>query len=210
MHWSTQNNWINKKMFLALSSLPLPLTLSLKAVLQSVHFYAVLSQSRYQAILSSWSCDDSDSVVALMNYWKRFNSMKMSFAAQERWTDLVSTTMIASWWFQMKMEMLVMVMLRKIKNIPAISRSWILEESPRGDLWDQRCTENHNDHTAMITVQPNDHTVQWLQCNIHFVHTVLSANHTIQYWTPAEFLFQLTWLSHCLLCTRIKAYRSHL
>ena len=61
------------------------------------------------------------------------------------------------------MEMMMM-MLRKIKkvHIPAISRSWILEESPRGDLWDQRCTENHNDHSAMITVQ-----CQWSLYNGH-------------------------------------------
>ena len=102
------------------------------------------------------------------------------------------------------------MMLRKIKkvNIPAISRSWILEESPRGDLWDQRCTENHNDHSAMITLQCqwslyNGHSATFTSYTLHWVKT-------IPYWTPAEFLFQLTWLSHCLLYKRIKGYRSHL
>ena len=98
---------------------------------------------------------------------------------------------------------MMMMMLRKIKkvNIPAISRSWILEESPRGDLWDQRCTENHNDHSAMITVQCqwslyNDYSATFTSYTLYWVQTILSS-------IGHQLSFCFNWLDcRTVFCTR--------
>ena len=98
--------------------------------------------------------------------------------------------------------MMVLMMMRKIKkvNIPAISRSWILEESPRGDLWDQRCTENHNDHSAMITVQ-----CQWSQCTMATVQHSLRTHCTEckPFSIGHQLSFCFNWLDcHTVFCAR--------